>query len=244
MEVVNYFDENAPILAHSALSKERTERELDFVVDRLALTPPMSILDVGCGFGRHTIGLAQRGFAVTGIDPSSVMLARACALAGETAVSPQFIEATGEQFRSDHRFDAAICLFNTLGQLSLKGDNRGLIANVAQLLKPSGRFVVEVPNWETAVSDLIIDETYGEGDDAPKVNRQYYEDSGLILEVFRIWVREKRRVFLLKYQLFRQEELVQLFEAAGLRVDNICGDYNGQPYTPQSKRVIVLGTVI
>lgn len=37
--------------------------------------PPRSILDVGCGTGNYTLALAERGFAIAGLDPSSTMLA-------------------------------------------------------------------------------------------------------------------------------------------------------------------------
>jgi ubiquinone/menaquinone biosynthesis C-methylase UbiE len=46
----------------------------------------LSILDVGCGTGRHSVRLAQAGAKVTGIDFSSGMLARAKAKSGVDAV--------------------------------------------------------------------------------------------------------------------------------------------------------------
>lgn len=240
MEIVNYFEENAPIFTHPALTPQRTEREVDFVLALTGLRPPATALDVGCGFGRHTIALARRGFDVTGIDPSEAMLTQARQLASKAAVSPAFIQASGETYETDKRFDAALCLFNTLGQVSLYGDNRELVPNVARLLVPNGPFVVEVPNWDRAVASLKIDEAYGTGDDAPLVSRQFYEESGLILEIFRIWVRGRRRVFLLKYQLFRQEELAALLDEAGFAVEAWFGDYDGSTLTADSPRVIAV----
>jgi SAM-dependent methyltransferase len=48
-----------------------TLRQVDFLVEELALAPGNSVLDVACGRGRHSIELARRGFRVTGVDLSA-----------------------------------------------------------------------------------------------------------------------------------------------------------------------------
>ncbi len=50
------------------LTEERTNREIDFMIRELELTPSMKILDLACGFGRHANRLAEKGYNVTGID--------------------------------------------------------------------------------------------------------------------------------------------------------------------------------
>jgi SAM-dependent methyltransferase len=57
---------------------------VDFLLEELDLQPGGSVLDVGCGTGRHSIELAKRGYAATGLDLSSEMLARA-AIAAKAA---------------------------------------------------------------------------------------------------------------------------------------------------------------
>jgi SAM-dependent methyltransferase len=43
------------------LDDERTERQIDFVVEKLDLEPGARILDLACGHGRHSVRLAERG---------------------------------------------------------------------------------------------------------------------------------------------------------------------------------------
>jgi SAM-dependent methyltransferase len=63
---------------------KNTLPEVDFLIEELALPSGGSVLDVGCGTGRHSIELARRGYSVTGLDLSRQMLARA-AVAAEAA---------------------------------------------------------------------------------------------------------------------------------------------------------------
>ncbi len=45
--------------------------EVDFLEKELNYDKTKSILDIGCGTGRHAIELARRGYSITGIDLSA-----------------------------------------------------------------------------------------------------------------------------------------------------------------------------
>ncbi len=47
---------------------EDTLPEVDFVVEALQLRGQERVLDLACGFGRHALELARRGYAVVGVD--------------------------------------------------------------------------------------------------------------------------------------------------------------------------------
>ena len=50
---------------------EETKNEVDFLIDQLKLQGNEKILDLACGYGRHSLELARRGYDVTGIDITS-----------------------------------------------------------------------------------------------------------------------------------------------------------------------------
>ena len=49
------------------------------------------VLDAGCGTGAYSVALAQRGFAVTGIDNSPDLLREAAAKASESGATVDFL---------------------------------------------------------------------------------------------------------------------------------------------------------
>jgi SAM-dependent methyltransferase len=84
-----------------------TDQEVAFLVDQLNLGPGKRVLDVGCGPGRHSYGLAKAGCEVVGIDISQrfVDLATRDAPPGATF---QRLDARDLPF--DSEFDAAVSL--------------------------------------------------------------------------------------------------------------------------------------
>ena len=50
---------------------EDTKNEVNFLIDQLKLQGNEKILDLACGYGRHSLELARRGYDVTGIDITS-----------------------------------------------------------------------------------------------------------------------------------------------------------------------------
>jgi ubiquinone/menaquinone biosynthesis C-methylase UbiE len=145
-----FFDAHAPIY-HEQVFTRNTVNEVDFLIDELQLPPDAAVLDVGCGIGRHSIELAKRGYAVTGLDLSSEMLSRAAAAAEAAKVSVEWIRANATDFVFPDRFDAAICLcegaFGLLGQQDDPiGQPLAILRNVSRSLKPRGPALFTVLN--------------------------------------------------------------------------------------------------
>jgi SAM-dependent methyltransferase len=93
------------------------------------------VLDVGCGTGRLTLALAERGSKAWGVDPSEEMLAEARARAGSRAA---FKQAPAEKlpFR-DGWFERAV-----LRLVVHLVDRARALPEVGRVLAPGGRAVV------------------------------------------------------------------------------------------------------
>lgn len=125
--------------------------EVDFLIEALNLSAGESILDVACGTGRHSVELARRGYAVTGIDISAGMLAQAEAKARAAKVSVELIRANACSFCAPKQFDAAICLCEgAFGLLSSTDDPieqpLSILRNISHSLKPGAKSLFTVLN--------------------------------------------------------------------------------------------------
>ena len=92
----------------------QTDAEVEVIV-RLLPPPPLRVLDVACGRGRHAVRLAQRGFDVTGIDTSPEFLATARGAAADSAASVEFLERDMRDLDFEHEFDVALNLQTAWG---------------------------------------------------------------------------------------------------------------------------------
>lgn len=145
-----FFDAHAPIYDENVFTNN-TVREVDFLIEELGISPGASILDVGCGTGRHSVELAKRGYAVTGLDLSSEMLAKAAEAANVAGVQVEWVRADATQFSFPGTYDAAICLcegaFGLLGQQDDSIEQPlAILCNVSQSLKPGAKALFTVLN--------------------------------------------------------------------------------------------------
>jgi SAM-dependent methyltransferase len=139
--------------AYDALYGEKDyEAECDLLEQVFSAGPDRevrTVLDLGCGTGAHAIRLAQRGFAVTGVDVSSEMLARARAKAAEsldpaTTTPPVFRLDDVRSLDLGRTFDAVVMMFAVLGYQTSNDDLRSALAVVRRHLRKGGPFVCDV----------------------------------------------------------------------------------------------------
>lgn len=124
-----------------------TLQEVDFLEKEIGYNKNISILDVGCGTGRHSIELAKRGYNVTGFDLSEDQLKAARQKAKAAKVDIDFFQGDARNFQMEDKFDLAIMLCE--GGFSLMDtdeENFQILKNVVATLNSSAKFIFTTLN--------------------------------------------------------------------------------------------------
>jgi len=124
-----------------------TYGECDFIEKELRHYKSLKILDVGCGTGRHAIELSKRGYAVTGIDLSVSMLAKARQKAEKEGLYIDFQQQDARKLTFCDEYDVAIMLCEG-GFPLMETDqmNFEILKSVTISLKSKGKFIFTTLN--------------------------------------------------------------------------------------------------
>ncbi|MCB0202444.1 MAG: class I SAM-dependent methyltransferase, partial [Anaerolineae bacterium] len=145
------------------LAKEQVQQ----VEKLLQLPGGARILDLCCGVGRHSIELADLGYAVTGVDRTQRYIEQARQTALARGLGPVFLVGDMRDYRSPDGYDAVLNMFGSFGYFADEADDRKVVANMYEALRPGGQVLIETMgkeilarqfqerNWHE-VDDLLI----------------------------------------------------------------------------------------
>jgi len=117
-----------------------TEWEKEMI--RLFMTPPGSVLDVGCGAGRISVELSRRGYAVTGTDITVELLDVARELAEEFGLDIPFQDCDGLRLDYPDASFQYILLNQMIGNVPLRENRISLFQECARVVSQAGRVVL------------------------------------------------------------------------------------------------------
>jgi SAM-dependent methyltransferase len=122
--------------------------DLDLEFVRRHVAAGSRVLDLGCGTGRAAVPLAARGDRVTGVDLSQEMLRIAAEKRDAAGLRIDLARTNIVELDAlcDGSFDAALCLFSTLGMVAGGDARRRVVGHAFRLVRPGGVFVLHVHN--------------------------------------------------------------------------------------------------
>jgi SAM-dependent methyltransferase len=123
------------------------------VVDRAALSGDERVVDVGCGTGNAALLAAERGAAVTGVDPAQRLLEVAAADASARGLTASFVRAEAAAMPlADGTADVVMSVFGVV----FAPDAAAAAAELARVTAPGGRILLTA--WISAgpLSDVRV----------------------------------------------------------------------------------------
>jgi len=117
--------------------------EVRFILNAGGFTPPMSILDLGCGTGGHVLPLVVNGFQMTGVDVSEEMVRQAERKAKESNIEAAFYLDDIRSLELGKTFDAVISMFAVMGYQTTNEDFYAAMRTARKHLNQGGIFIFD-----------------------------------------------------------------------------------------------------
>lgn len=128
-----------------------TEAETDFIEDAANLKKDSQILDLMCGYGRHSLELGKRGYSITSVDNSKGYISELKEKAGQENLQIRAIHANILEFTSENVFDAAILMGNSFTYFDKK-NCLNFLKNISTCVRKGGRFIIN----EWMLAEMVI----------------------------------------------------------------------------------------
>lgn len=213
------------------------------VVRLLGLTPPARILDVGCGYGRHSIELARMGFRVTGLDLSDVQLAHAREKAEAAGVEVEWRQGDSRAMLFDAEFDAAINMFLSFGYFESDDEHLAMLRGVSRALRPGGTFLLDFWNREREIRGFerwLVERT-GEVFEVEEWDFDHL-NGRLNWTNYVFFADGRRESWGHSIRAYTIAEVKVLLETAGLALRAVFGDLEGRAYTIDAPAAVFVAT--
>lgn len=124
-----------------------TMGECDFLEEEINHIKGAKLLDIGCGTGRHSIEMAKRGYAVTGVDLSGSMVNCANEKAKKQNLEIDFKIADARKLCFEFEFDLAIMLCEGAFPLMETDEmNYQILENATRSLNQNGKLIFTTLN--------------------------------------------------------------------------------------------------
>lgn len=225
--------------------KERTESEVSGVIKLLSLKEGNKILDCPCGYGRHSIELAKRGFEVTGSDINSVHLQKAIDTAKSDCLNISFNKESMLDLEYVSQFDAVINMFYSFGFFDTDEENEKVLKNFFDALKLGGNFLmhtdVNVPR--------ILSSKYKEDEQrnlvTGKTLRIIDSYDSQTKRINGAWIiesegKQERKDY--SVRVYTKEEFEEMCKKVGFSSVTTYSNWGGDEYSEDAEDMIVVAT--
>lgn len=224
---------------------EDTKRQVTFLIDELKLQGGEKILDLACGFGRHSLELARRGFAVTGVDITPDYIQYAREQAESEGLDARFLCADIREVGFESEFDLVLNMADgAVGYLENDAENRKIFAVVSKALKPGGRHFMDIMNgsyaekhfpcklWDAGEKGLTLSNFEWNDKTRTLIYGQLDFEYGKALKKPEMTEGNPIRLYTLA-------EIAEIMSSVGMKVINSYADFTGKPSSDKDIQLMV-----
>jgi SAM-dependent methyltransferase len=214
------------------------------------------VLELAAGTGRLLAPLARAGFAVTGVDSSGEMLARARQRFERLGLQASLVQQRLEALQLDDRFRTIVFGLDSFGLLLTRADQLRALRAAREHATHDGRLILDVANGNLRGSseppeELLHDLTLPDPETGRPITKfilRRPHPSEQLDELMFFYDEQDERGFLrrsmieLQLRWYTRFELELLLQNAGWQVDELYGSYDLSDYGPDSDRILIVAS--
>jgi len=244
----NYYNQLGFLFEEACSRNVHTEKEAQFLIDLTASKGEnLKFLDIACGTGRHARILSSKGYEVTGIDGSKVLIS----YAKKKDKLTNYLISDMREFDIKDKFDCIYSIWDAYVYLSRTNDMNKFINKCYMHLKNDGLLILDARNFECEkreASDHLEEKNFYSGD--YKINliiqrNTYLEEKvheGLF--IYKIEdTKTKNTALVVDQELVRtylQEDVINLLKRK-FEIDKTYGDFDiNTPYNKSSSYRMII----
>jgi 2-polyprenyl-3-methyl-5-hydroxy-6-metoxy-1,4-benzoquinol methylase len=226
---------------------EDTENQVEFIINTLELTGKERILDLACGFGRHSISLARRGYSVVGVDFTKIYIEDAIMTTKAESLSAEFILSDFRDLTFKEEFDVVLNMADgAIGYLETDEENLKMFDVISAALKSGGKHFMDVCNAEHA--ELYFPKRHWDIGTKTLSLPEFDWDSERRRMLFTDWEIKfdeiaKRPDKIEKdtdgCRLYSRSELEEILNARNMKLIKTFSNYYGKEATPKEIQLLV-----
>ncbi len=239
-----FYDDLAPDYDAMTQFDARLEKQKSVLENVLGRLPATQVVDMGCGTGVHAVALAQLGCAVTGVDLSAGMLARAQAHADRLGATVRFVHGDFLAPLAGEAADLLLCLGNSIPHLPSRAALAAVLAHWRGLLAPAGHVLLQLLNYRRVLSarERIVNI---HREDSRTIVRFYdFLDDALQFNILTIdtGTPPGHSLRSTRLQPFTDRDLVEAGQTAGFASVGVYGGLDFRPFDTEQTDCVLVAT--
>lgn len=232
------FDALYPMV-YAHRSVERARAEVAFAASRLGITENDTVLDLGCGAGRHLLHMREHTPWTVGLDYSMDLLRAARANLGPRA---RLVHGDMRHLPVLNGCDVAVNFFTSFGYFMSDAENLAVVKGLAAALRPGGRFLIDYFNAAHTRANLVPESERHSGSYQIRERRWIDDDAGRVNKQSHVFERGKLvRSVTESVRLYREDAFRALLTSGGLVIEACYGNFAGDELAPDRPRMIAVG---
>ena len=200
------------------------------------------LLDLGCGTGKMTRIMAQKGYDMIGVDNSMDMLDIARDNSGDNIL---YLLQDMQEFELYGTVRAVYCACDSLNYITSEEEILSVFQLVNNYLDPKGVFLFDI-NTPYKYKELLSDYTFAENrEESSFIWENYYdEESGINEYDLTLFIKEGEYFSRFQENHYQKsyslETILELLEKAGMKVEGVYDGYTLEPPREDSERLTII----